>query len=120
MELYENEIKNEITENPFENQYKQIELIGSGSFGKVVKCLELETNEKVAVKIIDVSKYSTKYIEKLKSEMLILEQLRHPNIIEFRNFIETPDNLYYVMNYVRNGTMSQLINKRISESKKSV
>jgi len=114
MELYQNEIQKEIVFNPFEVCYKQLEVIGSGSFGKVVKCIELETNEKVAVKIIDISKYSVKYIEKIKSEINILEQLKHPNIIEFRKFIETSDNLYYIMNYIKNGTLTQLIESRLA------
>jgi len=120
MELYKNEVNNEIIHNPFELQYKQIQVIGSGSFGKVVKCVDLETNEKVAVKIIDISKYSLKYIEKIKSEIHILEQLRHPNIIEFRKYIETHDNLYYVMNYIQHGTLTQFIEHRNNNSKVSV
>uniref|UniRef100_A0A3Q3N8Q3 Protein kinase domain-containing protein n=1 Tax=Labrus bergylta TaxID=56723 RepID=A0A3Q3N8Q3_9LABR len=32
--------------------YKVLKILGQGGFGKVVKCLDLDTNQTVAIKII--------------------------------------------------------------------
>ena len=117
MELDKDDVKVEVRENLFDDEYVRVETIGNGSFGKVVKCIEKASGEKVAVKIIDISKYSVKYIEKLKSEIHILEKLNHPNIIEFRRCIETQDYLYFVMNFIKNGTLANFMNQRFSSGK---
>ena len=48
-------------EVPFINLYKPIKLIGQGHFGMVLSVIYIETNKKMAVKIIKKKKYSDEY-----------------------------------------------------------
>ncbi|XP_030602485.1 ribosomal protein S6 kinase alpha-6-like [Archocentrus centrarchus] len=55
------------------NSYKVEALLGAGSFGHVAKCVNIQTNKAVAIK---VNKNRLKSLKQAKSEMFILEQLR--------------------------------------------
>ena len=43
----------QINQSIFNNRYKEICLLGKGSFGKVIKSLDLKLNKEVAIKIIN-------------------------------------------------------------------
>jgi serine/threonine protein kinase len=53
--------------------------------------------EKVAVKIYDTYKKKHKNIE---SEIAILEKMKHPHIVKFKEAIETKDRVNLVLEYV--------------------
>jgi len=113
MEIYLDEI-NEPIPDEFEKYFKFIENVGSGSFGTVVKAVNLENNNLIAVKSVNKfgAKGKPKDINKLKKEILILKQLKHKNIVEFYGFIETSQKLYIMMEYIHNGTLKNLLEKR--------
>lgn len=56
------------------NRFKILSILGQGTFGKVIKALELETNETVAIKII---RAIPKYREASKIELRILTALKN-------------------------------------------
>ena len=95
----------------FDQHFKFIEYLASGSFGTVVKAVYLENNKEVAVKVIN-KKDKHKNIPRLKQEINILKQLKHKHIVEFHGFIETNSKIYIIMEYINNGTLKSLIDKR--------
>jgi len=113
MEIYLEEVKT-IVPDCFEEYFKFIKKLGTGSFGIVVHAIHLETRKEVAVKIINKEKQ--KNLNKLKQEITILRELKHPNIVEFYNYIETENKFYIMMEYVRGGTLKMLINDKTSKS----
>ena len=119
MEIYLNEVSDLPAFNYFEKNYKVIENIGNGSYGKVLKCLELQSHTIVAVKIIDTSKFSNKKLNIIKTEYEILETLHHPNIVKFRNFFECNEKYYIIMNFIQSGSLNKLIFDR-KESKSNL
>ena len=111
MEIFLDEV-NQSFEGEFNMYFKFIKKIASGAFGTVVRAIYLEQNREVAVKIIDKSTKNFKNINRLKFEINILKQLKHKNIVEFIGCIETNNKMYIITEYIRDGTLNDLIENR--------
>ena len=63
-------------------------------------------------RIIDVAD-----VERVSREIHILKLIRHPNIIQLYEIIETPKQLFLVMEYMKNGELFDYIvdKKRLDE-----
>lgn len=71
------------------------------------------TQEKVAIKILEKSKITdVADVERVTREINILKQVRHPNIIQLYEIIETPKQLFLVMEYVSEGELFEYIVKK--------
>lgn len=81
-------------------EYVPGEVIGKGSFGKVKKAIHFRTREKVAIKILSKTSMSDVEVERAKREVQILQQMRHPNIVQLIQTIDTPKQYCMVMEYV--------------------
>lgn len=78
--------------------YELGEELGRGAFSIVVKGTNKSTKEIVAIKIIDKTKASGESDRKrLETEVKILKQVNHPNIVGLKELFETDKNLYLVM-----------------------
>ena len=65
---------------------KSLSLIGA--YGEVRKCLNKETNALRAVKIINKKYLEEEEKQKLLSEISILKQMDHPNILKLYEFFQ--------------------------------
>lgn len=83
------------------NDYCIIELIGEGSFGKVYKGRRKYTGQIVALKFIRKAGKSEKDVKRLRSEIEILKNLRHDNIILMLDFFETKGDFCVVTEYAQ-------------------
>lgn len=64
--------------------------IGEGTFGKVKLGTHILTGEKVAVKILSKDRIQDKAdVERVAREIHILKLIRHPNIVQLYEIIET-------------------------------
>ena len=97
------------------------EILGKGAFSVVKKAVKKETGEEVAIKIIDRIKAGETEQKRLQTEILILEKVRHPNIVSLREMIETPKHLYLIMDLVKGGELfDKIVEKgQYSESEAS-
>ena len=75
------------TEHLFSEYYDYIESIGSGGFGYVVKAVDRESGELVALKIVEKS-VSESRVTCLRLEAEILKSLDHENIVKFKSYRE--------------------------------
>ena len=92
--------------------------IGKGTFGKVKLGIHNLTGEKVAVKILEKDKIQdVNDVERVAREIHILKMIRHPNIIQLYEIIETPKQLYLIMEYAQGGELFDFIvkNQRVKE-----
>ena len=48
-------------------------------------------------------------IESLKREITIRSYLKHPNIVKFYGFFDDEENIYFVLEYMIGGTLSDHI-----------
>ena len=88
------------------------ETIGEGAFAKVKLGTHIHTGEKVAIKILNKEKLFEEALEdnlangiegcdiqKIRKEINILKRLRHKNVIQLYEIMESKTNLYIVMEY---------------------
>ncbi|XP_043943148.1 homeodomain-interacting protein kinase 2-like [Protopterus annectens] len=73
------------------NKYKVLDFLGRGSFGEVVKCKKLGTNETVAIKML---KFESSYTMEAKDEVNILDELRTENA-HYHNIVEAYECFWY-------------------------
>ncbi|BGP24123.1 Protein kinase of the Mitotic Exit Network [Rhodotorula toruloides] len=98
--------------------FKLAEKLGQGAFGSVYKALNWTTGETCAVKQIDLSHIPESELPDIMSEIDLLKNLHHPNIVQYRGYARTSTSLYIVLEYCENGSLSAIIKKfgRIPES----
>ncbi|WZZ53417.1 hypothetical protein YC2023_053524 [Brassica napus] len=90
--------------------YKIGKTLGQGSFAKVKLAVHKTTGHNVAIKILNREKIKQMGIEaKVEREIKILRLLMHPHIIRQYEVIETPEDIYVVMEYVKAGELFDYI-----------
>jgi serine/threonine protein kinase len=114
MEIFLDEVNKSI-EGEFDIYFKFIEKIGKGAFGTVIRAFYYELEREVAVKVIDKTKHKFKHINRLKFEINILKQIKHKNIVEFLGCIETNSKMYIITEFLKDGTLKDLIDIRQKE-----
>jgi serine/threonine protein kinase len=65
--------------------------------------LHILTGEKVAVKIIDKKKLSSKDFQCIQREVEILKRIMHPSLVHLHEIIETEKSLLLITEYIQNG-----------------
>ena len=101
----------QINQNIFNSQYKYITTLAKGSFGTVIKSLDLKTKKHVAVKIISKLNGANEAINQLKREVTVLKKTNHNNIVKLFDFYETSSEIYIIMEYIKGGTLKTYMKK---------
>ncbi|XP_051113959.1 serine/threonine-protein kinase ATG1c-like isoform X2 [Andrographis paniculata] len=86
--------------------------IGSGSFSTVWHARHRVHGTEVAIKEIITARLNSKLQESLKSEIVILKGINHPNIIRLHHMIEEPGKIFIVLEYCKGGDLSMYIQQR--------
>uniref|UniRef100_A0A7N8YL06 Serine/threonine-protein kinase DCLK2 n=1 Tax=Mastacembelus armatus TaxID=205130 RepID=A0A7N8YL06_9TELE len=89
-------------------KYKVGKVIGDGNFAVVKECVEKSTGKEFALKIIDKAKCSGKE-HLIENEVAVLRKVKHPNIIMLIEEVDTPSELYLVMELVKGGDLFDAI-----------
>ncbi|CAD8090535.1 unnamed protein product [Paramecium sonneborni] len=91
--------------------------LGQGTFSKVKLGIHKLTGEKVAIKIIDKTKQQESDYVRIHREISILRKLRHPNVVQLFEIVESDTKLYIVTEYASGGELFDHIvhNKRLEE-----
>jgi len=103
---------------PNKGPYLLGEALGEGAFAKVRLATQIHIKEKCAIKIVDKRLLEdTKDIQRLKKEIKILKSIRHKNIIQLFDIMESKTNLYFVIEYCKGGELFDYIvkNRRLKE-----
>ncbi|KAM5194431.1 serine/threonine-protein kinase Nek1 isoform 2-T2 [Mantella aurantiaca] len=92
------------------NKYVRVSKIGEGSFGKAILVKAKEDGKQYVIKEISISKMSNKEREESRREVAVLANMKHPNIVQYRESFEESGCLYIVMDYCEGGDLFQRIN----------
>jgi len=101
-------------------QYQVLEKIGSGTFGSVYKCVDIKTDEVVAIKKMKKVYESAEDAYNVR-EVRILKQmgeLRHPNIVQTRRIQFENGTLYIVFEHLDMNLTEFMKEKLRKESRK--
>ncbi|XP_058276559.1 serine/threonine-protein kinase Nek1 isoform X10 [Hirundo rustica] len=92
------------------DKYIKVRKIGEGSFGKAILVKAKENGQQYVIKEINISKMSNKEREESRREVAVLANMKHPNIVLYRESFEENGSLYIVMDYCEGGDLFKKIN----------
>ncbi|OMJ79085.1 hypothetical protein SteCoe_20943 [Stentor coeruleus] len=102
-----NSIENALTEDSFEN----LDELGVGTFGKVIKVCKKDTGEIYAMKIL--KKLTLRNRNQLKyaiSECKTLKSIKHPFIIPLEWSFQSKTHIYMILEYCPYGDFTHIMN----------
>lgn len=75
--------------------------LGEGAFGKVKLASHFQSRQNVAIKILDKTKMNEEEDDffRVQKEISVLKKMRHKNIIQLYEIMESVKNIYLVMEY---------------------
>ncbi|KAG9283147.1 serine/threonine-protein kinase Nek2 isoform X1 [Astyanax mexicanus] len=99
------------------DQYEVLSTIGSGSYGKCQKIRRKSDGKILVWKELDYGTMAEAEKQMLVSEVNLLRELKHPNIVRYYDRIidRTNTTLYIVMEYCEGGDLASLISKCIKD-----
>jgi len=87
-------------------KYELGKTLGSGNFSKVKLGVDPETKEQVAVKIIEKEQLVKERMEEqLRREIAVMKQLKHSNIVQLKEVMQTANHIYLVLELVTGGEL---------------
>ncbi|VVB16448.1 unnamed protein product [Arabis nemorensis] len=91
------------------DKYDVGRLLGQGTFAKVYYGRSVDTNQSVAIKMIDKEKVmKVGLMEQIKREISVMRIAKHPNVVELYEVMATKTRIYFIMEYCKGG---ELFNK---------
>ena len=88
-------------------KYEVLGVVGEGAYGIVYKCKNKETGKFVAIK--KFKETEDDLVQKtMKRELKMLQQLKHPNCVDFQDAFYHKGNLFLVFEYVEKNLLEVL------------
>ncbi|XP_073497636.1 serine/threonine-protein kinase PLK4 isoform X1 [Phyllobates terribilis] len=99
-------------ENNIED-FKVLNLLGKGSFACVYRAQSINTGIEVAIKMIDKKAMQrVGMVQRVRNEVEIHCQLKHPSILELYNYFEDSNYVYLILEMCHNGEMNRYLKNR--------
>lgn len=87
-------------------KYELGRTIGEGTFAKVKYSRNVETGEKVAIKVLDKEKIlQHQMVEQIKREISTMKMIRHPNVVQLFEVMASKTKVYLVLEFVNGGEL---------------
>ncbi|KAF4577422.1 hypothetical protein EYR36_005410 [Pleurotus pulmonarius] len=93
------------------NDYQLGDSLGKGAFGQVYRALNWATGETVAIKEIQLSNIPKSELGEIMSEIDLLKNLNHPNIVKYKGFVKTREYLYIILEFCENGSLHGILKR---------
>ncbi|XP_029446126.1 serine/threonine-protein kinase PLK4 isoform X1 [Rhinatrema bivittatum] len=93
--------------------FKVLNILGKGSFACVYRAKSVNTGLEVAIKMIDKkAMHKVGMVQRVRNEVEIHCQLKHPSILELYNYFEDSNYVYLILEMCHNGEMSRCLKNR--------
>lgn len=92
-----------------DGDYRVDGVIGSGSFGAVYRCTELQLQRPVALKMLRRDRIDPQELERFLAEGRKLALLNHPNVVQIYRLGHDENVPYFVMEYVQGVGLRELL-----------
>lgn len=99
-------------------KYEIGKTIGEGTFGKVKLAVNMETGEKMAIKVLDKSIIQRQNMgAQVKREISIMKLVRHPYVVQLREVLASSSKIFLVCELITGGELFDKIveKQRFSE-----
>ncbi|CAK62776.1 unnamed protein product (macronuclear) [Paramecium tetraurelia] len=111
-----------------------VRVLGQGQYAKTYLARNIQTQQYLACKVISkeqivhqlnqienrevAERKKQKITERLQNEVDNTSKMSHPHIVKFEDLVESPNNIYFFMEYCSGGTLEKLIQnrKRLSQA----
>ena len=92
-------------------RWQQGQFLGGGSFGSVYAAMNLDSGYLMAVKEIRLQdpQYIPQIASAIREEMTVLEQMDHPNIVQYFGIEVHRDRVYLFMEFCNGGSLAGLL-----------
>lgn len=88
-------------------KYTRYEKIGQGASGTVYTAIDIATGQEVAIKQIILQKQPKK--ELIINEILVMKELKNPNIVNYVDSFLVGDELFVIMEYLAGGSLTDVV-----------
>ena len=96
-------------------KYEIHKTLGEGTFGKVKKALNTETQEWVAIKVLDKEKIQKQNMgAQVKKEISIMKMVRHVHVVSLKEVLASRTKIFIVLELVTGG---ELFDKIVEQGK---
>jgi serum/glucocorticoid-regulated kinase 2 len=99
--------------NPSFSDFRVLDELGAGSFGRVYKCVRKGEDVKLAMKVLNkrmiIRQKQVKYV---LEENRIMKALKHPFIIHLYHTLQTPRSLVFIMELCPKGDLAAHISEK--------
>ncbi|KAM7259572.1 hypothetical protein ACFE04_015313 [Oxalis oulophora] len=93
-------------------RYEVGRLLGQGTFAKVYYARSIQTNQSVAIKVIDKDKVlKVGLMDQIKREITVMRIAKHPNILQLYEVMATKTKIFFVVEHAKGGELFNKIAK---------
>ncbi|KAG9051040.1 hypothetical protein FS837_000148 [Tulasnella sp. UAMH 9824] len=92
-------------------RFKLLEKMGDGAFSHVYKAVDLQTGQKVAVKVVRKYELTQSQRANILKEVQIMRGINHPNVVKLISFTESQEHYFLVLELMEGGELFHQIVK---------
>jgi serine/threonine protein kinase len=94
-------------------EYEIMEELGRGGMAMVYRARDRQLEREVAIKVLPFSlAFDSEFVERFQREARTAAQLEHPNIIAIYRVGRSGRVIYFVMKYLRGGSLATVVKER--------
>jgi len=100
--------------NPIDDHYERVKEVGSGASGVVFVATDSRhpaVNYRVAIKSMELTKKNRK--EMILTEILVLRDIVHPNLVNFLDAYLDDDHLWVIMELLEGGPLTDVVTETV-------